>query len=64
MRATVGDRVVIASAQVGQAAREGEVLEVRGPDGTPPWVVRWAGEEDGNLYYPGPDTQVTSGDGA
>lgn len=59
MRAAVGDRVVIASGQVGQAAREGEVLEVRGPDGTPPWVVRWTGDADGNLYFPGPDTQVT-----
>ena len=62
MRATVGDRVVIASAQVGQAPRDGEVVEVRGPDGTPPWVVRWSGEDEGNLFFPGPDAHVTSGD--
>ncbi|MGC0274880.1 DUF1918 domain-containing protein [Pseudactinotalea sp. Z1739] len=59
MRANIGDRVVIESAQVGQPPRDGEVLEVRGPDGAPPWVVRWSGEEAGNLYFPGPDTRVS-----
>ncbi|WP_434081004.1 DUF1918 domain-containing protein [Sanguibacter sp. Z1732] len=50
---------MIESAQVGQPPRDGEVLEVRGPDGAPPWVVRWSGEDVGNLYFPGPDTRVS-----
>lgn len=64
MRASVGDRVVIESAQVGQPPRTGEVLEVRGADGGPPWVVRWGAEDEGNLFFPGPDARVTNDDTA
>ena len=37
--------------------RRGEVLEVRGPHGEPPYLVRWA---DGHecLMFPGPDAHV------
>lgn len=58
MRATVGDRVVIASTHVDDPVREGVVEEVRGTDGTPPWMVRWGASEEPTLFFPGPDAHV------
>lgn len=37
-----------------------EIIEVRGPDGTPPYVVRHADGHEG-LIYPGPDCVVEHG---
>lgn len=53
MRATAGDRIVLAGEVLDQPTRSGEVLEVRGAGGEPPWVVRW---DDGHTstLYPGP----------
>jgi hypothetical protein len=58
MQAQVGDRLVIKAHHLGEPARDAEILEVRGPDGTPPFVVRW--EEDGRIgmFFPGPDAFV------
>jgi hypothetical protein len=58
MKATVGDHIMIRGHHVGDAARDGEVLEVRGRDGEPPYVVRWEGSEHEALFYPGPDALV------
>jgi len=54
MHATVGERLIIHGKQVGQAPRHGEILEVRGDDGSPPYLVRF---DDGHetLLYPGAD---------
>ena len=35
----------------------GEVLEVHGEGGAPPYVVRWADGHEG-LMFPGPDAHV------
>jgi hypothetical protein len=53
MRANPGDRIILAGEQLDQPTRAGEVLEARGPDGGPPYVVRW---DDGHTttMYPGP----------
>ena len=58
MRAQVGDLITIEGNTVGRHARQGTILEVRSPDGQPPYLVRW---EDGHeaLTYPGPDAHVT-----
>jgi hypothetical protein len=53
MKASVGDRIVMAGEQVDRPTRDGEVLEVRGADGAPPYLVRWADGHTG-LLYPGP----------
>ena len=53
MRAHVGDRIILAAEHVDEPTRDGEVLEVRGPDGGPPYLVRWADGRTG-LIYPGP----------
>jgi hypothetical protein len=60
MRATVGDHLIVQGRKVGDAKHDGEVLEVRGPDGGPPFLVRWQDERVG-LFYPGPDTFVQQG---
>ena len=43
MEATVGDRLVIPSAHTNGPVRDGEILEVHGEHGSPPYLVRWAG---------------------
>ena len=53
MKASVGDRIVMAGEQVDRPTRDGEVLEVRGDDGAPPYLVRWSDGHTG-LLYPGP----------
>lgn len=53
MRAQVGDRIILAAEHIDEATRDGEILEVRGADGGPPYVVRWANGHTG-LIYPGP----------
>jgi hypothetical protein len=41
MHATVGDRIVVRSHHVAEPDRVCEVIEVRGPYGDPPYIVRW-----------------------
>jgi tartrate dehydratase beta subunit/fumarate hydratase class I family protein len=57
MRASVGDRLLMHGRIVGQRDRIAEVVEVLGPDGLPPYRVRF---EDGHeaVMSPGPDTVV------
>lgn len=61
MRATVGDRIVQASGRVGGPVRDGVVTEVRGPDGAPPYRVRWSDTGDETLVFPGSDSLVAPG---
>ena len=42
MKARVGDRLVVRRHRSGDAERHAEVLEVRGKDGAPPYLVRWS----------------------
>jgi hypothetical protein len=57
MHANVGDHLLVESNTVGQGRREGEVVEVRGEHGEPPYVVRWTDGHEG-LVYPGADAHV------
>lgn len=63
MRATIGDRLHVHGARVGEPDRVGEIVEVHGNDGTPPYLVRFT---DGRtrLVYPGPDAVVEPGGGS
>ena len=58
MKASVGDRIVIRGHRVGEPSRDCEVLDVRGPSGAAPYLVRW--DEDGHtsLFFPGSDAEV------
>ena len=58
MRANVGDRIVIKGHGVGEPDRDCEVLEVRGPEGRPAYVVRWGDSGHETLFFPGPDAAV------
>jgi hypothetical protein len=58
MEAKVGDRIVIKGHRIGEHERDGEVIEVRGREGTPPWVVRWSDDGHEGLFFPGPDASV------
>ena len=57
MHAKVGDRLIVEGRTDHTPRREGEVLEVRGENGAPPYVVRWSDGHEG-LMYPGPDAHV------
>ncbi|QFG20930.1 DUF1918 domain-containing protein [Actinomadura sp. WMMB 499] len=59
MNGSIGDRLHIHGNVVGQTDRTGEIIEVRGPDGGPPYVVRF---DDGHeaMVYPGPDAVIES----
>jgi Domain of unknown function (DUF1918) len=58
MQASVGDRVVVHGHQSGEPDRDGEVLEVRGSDGSPPYVVRWGDSGHETLFFLGSDATV------
>lgn len=57
MMANLGDRLHVHGRIVGQADHQGEIVEVRGIDGRPPYMVRF---DDGHesLVFPGPDATV------
>ena len=58
MRAKVGDRLVIAGHRVGEHTHNAEILEVRGREGGPPYLVRWSDDGHTGLLFPGPDAMV------
>ena len=60
MRARPGDRLVLAAPHTSEATRDGEVLEARGPDGGPPFLIRWEDGHEG-LFYPGPGALLRVG---
>jgi hypothetical protein len=62
MKAQQGDRIVLAGEQVDRPTRDGEILEVRGKDGAPPYLVRWSDGHTG-LLYPGPGSVLRIGHG-
>jgi hypothetical protein len=57
MKAQAGDRITIRGRTVEAPDRHGEVIEVRGADGGPPYLVRF---DDGHesIVYPGGDVVV------
>ena len=60
MQAVVGDRLHVHGNAVGQADKTGEIVEVHGAGGAPPYLVRF---DDGHtgLCFPGPDAVVEHG---
>jgi hypothetical protein len=57
MHAVVGDRLHVHGKVVGSAEHMGEIVEVHGSNGDPPYLVRF---DDGHtgLVFPGPDAIV------
>lgn len=54
MQASVGDQLHIHSRTVGQSDRIGEIVEVRGQNGEPPYLVRFSDGHE-TLVFPGAD---------
>jgi Domain of unknown function (DUF1918) len=57
MEATIGDQICIHGDTVGHENKTGEIIEVHGTRGEPPYLVRFA---DGRtrLLFPGPDAVI------
>jgi hypothetical protein len=62
MQAKPGDWLVISAHRVGDVERRGEILEVHGQGGAPPYLVRWP---DGHqsMAHPGADARVERREG-
>jgi hypothetical protein len=58
MHAKPGDHIVIQGHHVGEIEKEGEIIEVHGKGGEPPFLVRWSEEERETLVFPGSDATV------
>lgn len=57
MKASPGNRLLLHSRTVEESDRSGTILEVRGPDGSPPYLVHFT---DGHktLVYPAGNCEV------
>lgn len=63
MHATKGDRLVLQGNHVGDPLRAGEIVEVHGADGAPPYLVRWSDDGHESLMFPGPDAYIEHPEG-
>jgi len=61
-RAKPGDHVVIRGHTIGARERRGVIVEVRGADGGPPYVVRWLDDPHAEphdvLFFPSSDADI------
>jgi hypothetical protein len=59
MKAEVGDWLVVEGRSNDIHKRRGQILEVHGDNGAPPYLVHWL-DDDGRetLMFPGPDSHV------
>jgi uncharacterized protein DUF1918 len=58
MRAAVGDKIVVRGHHVGEPDRDAVILAVEGPDGSPPYRVRWSDDGHEGVFFPGADAVV------
>lgn len=58
MEATIGDHICLRGNTVGHPDKHGEIVEVHGDGGEPPYLVRF---DDGQtrLLFPGPDALIS-----
>ena len=62
MQAMVGDWLHVRGHAVGQRDHTAEIIEVRGKDGAPPYLVRFPDGHE-SLVFPGPDASVEHPEG-
>jgi len=62
MIAKQGDWLIVEPVHVGEKRRRGQVVGVRGRDGSPPFVVRWSDSDHETLVFPGDSTHVVPAD--
>jgi len=58
VKVSVGDRIIVASTKVNGHVRQGRVVELRHPDGSPPYLVEWSDDGQQALFFPGPDAHL------
>lgn len=58
MKARVGDSLVIEGRTLDDPRRQGEIVQVPHPDGSPPYRVRWPEDDHESLVFPGPGAHV------
>lgn len=58
MQGFLGDQLVVRSRHLRGYERRGQIVEVHGVDGAPPYVVRWEPDGVRGLFFPGPDVLV------
>jgi hypothetical protein len=56
--ATKGDRLLVRGRHIGEPDRDATILEARGQDGGPPYLVRWSDNGHEGLFFPGGDVSV------
>jgi Domain of unknown function (DUF1918) len=61
VQAAVGERLLIHGNKVGTTDVSAEILEVRGTNGEPPYLVRYPDGHEG-LVFPGSDCTVQRAD--
>ena len=59
MQAHNGDHITVGSRRVGQPDRHGVIVDVRGTDGQPPYMVVWDDRPGEHLVFPGSDASIT-----
>ena len=57
MKASIGDELTVKGRHTGDVDRHGEIIEVHGSGGSPPYLVRW---KDGHesVFFPSTDALV------
>jgi Domain of unknown function (DUF1918) len=50
MKAQVGDELVVKGLHVGDQDRKGVIVEVRGAEGGPPYLVRWSDGHESSFF--------------
>ena len=58
MRAVAGDKVVIRGHRIGSVPKWGLIVEVRGENGAPPYLVQWENDPHEHLFFPGSDADI------
>jgi len=58
VKGSVGDRLILEGAHVGDHKRIGVITELRHDDGTPPYMVHWLDNGHDSLVFPGSDAHI------
>jgi hypothetical protein len=57
MQAKVGDELTVKGRHQGDEDRRGEIIEIHGQDGSPPYRVRWRDDHE-SIFFPTSGTVV------
>lgn len=57
MKAAVGDELTVRGRHQGDGERHGEIVEIHGADGSPPYLVKWRDGRE-SVFFPSADTVV------